>query len=516
MKRRSLLKAFAVSTGNIALPFPLLTTDKTRSIIQDASPKKSPIFARTAKETVDSAEFTFTVDKGARYTHFRLHSPDRFVIDFYNAGIYGIDNLKSFSSNLIPRVRIGHPDLNTARIVFDLNAPAHMETEFFDDLLGSHLRVLITAQNPIAIIKLDRNQPQLQTQQDIDKSPLGKLRVDAGSAGEEKKPLAATQIDKTEIAEKKVEIKSTTEEKKPLAATQVDETETAEQKVEIKSTTEEKKPLAATQIDDTETAKQKVEIKSTAEKKKSIAATQIDRTKTARRNVNDRIIVIDPGHGGIDPGTIGAGGTKEKDVVLTVAKRLQEQLNKIDGYQAHLTRNGDQFLSLKKRVSIVQEHKANLSISLHVDAFHDRSISGASVYCLNENSALPTDPFVKALVEKENGVDRILGSKLAGSLSRSLDWLRMDAMHRLTLFNARIFGKKLIKSMENNQQINVQYNRVKQADFFILKTPATPSALVEMGFLSNPDDERLIKDEVYQNHLSLALTQGVSHYLHLG
>ncbi len=466
MKRRSLLKVLAVSSGNIALPIPIFTKNDAAIIIGNEKQKKSPVYAKTVKNTQDSTLFTFTVGKGVRYSHFHLDSPDRFVIDFYNAGIFGIDNLKIFSNALISRVRVGHPDATTARIVFDMKAQARMETKFFDDILGSHLTINISpeAVGPVA----DKNTTSEKT------AP---------------KP-------ETESAPAKAEPPVTKEENQPEAA-----------KAEIENTTDKS---------ETENIAVKSEAKAVEHPVPKAQPVRASRpTRKTVRNSTDRIIVIDPGHGGIDPGTIGANGTKEKDVVLEVAKRLQERLNSIDGYQAHLTRDDDRFLTLKKRVSIVQEHKANLAISLHVDAFHDPTINGASVYCLKEHSNLSDDPFVRELVKKENGVDLTWSIHTDDSLSRSLEMLRMNTMHRLTLFNARIFAKKLLKSMAKSHMINLQYNRLKQADFFILKTPAIPSALVELGFLSNPNDERLVKDESYQDHLSMVLSQGVSHYLHL-
>ncbi|MBF0358385.1 MAG: N-acetylmuramoyl-L-alanine amidase [Magnetococcales bacterium] len=415
MKRRSLLKFFALSTGNIALPLPLFNLDGT--LKSKPTPQtKATVTAKRAEELPGIAEFTFLVDKNISYSPFHLDSPNRFVIDFVNAGIYGIDNLKKFKNSLILKVRVGHPTEDNVRVVFDLSEPIHMDTAIFSKNSNSYLKVRITAKTTAHLL-------------------------------------------------------STTTKKEILV-----------EDLEIK------------------------------EKQKKIVASQPKKVVTAN-NKPDRIIVIDPGHGGIDPGTIGAGGTKEKDVVLAVAKKVQERLNKIDGYQAYLTRYGDHFLNLKKRVAIMQEHKADLSISLHVDAYHDPSINGAAVYCLNENSELPIDPLIKMLMEKENSVRWANNIGFVGPINRSSDWSQLASIRKETLYNARIFGKNLIKSMESSHKINLQYNRVKRADFFILKTPATPSALVEMGFLSNPNDEQKIKDETYQDHISLALTQGVSRYL---
>jgi N-acetylmuramoyl-L-alanine amidase len=410
MKRRSLLKFFALSTGNIALPMPLFKLEGVPKKAQLSNTStKTTVTAQQIYEDMGSTQLIFRIDKKLSYRDFHLDSPTRFVIDFYNSGIYGIDNLKGFTNSLIKKVRVGHPRKNTARVAMDLSEQAITKASIHSDISGSYLKIILISKN-------NQNKP----------------------------------------ATKKLE-----------------------------ATTNQPK------------------IRTSQPAKQTVATVK-----------EDKIIVIDPGHGGIDPGTIGAGGTKEKDVVLAVAKRLQAQLNKIAGYQAYLTRDDDKYLSLKKRVAIVQEFKANLSISLHLDAYHDKSIHGASVYCLNEKGRLPIDPLIKMLMEKENSIRWATNDSNNHHLAASsTDWMFMDNMHRTTLVNARVFGKDLLKSLAKNRQINLQYNRVKRADFFILKTPSTPSALVEMGFLSNLNDERLIKDETYQNNISQALSQGVSRYL---
>jgi N-acetylmuramoyl-L-alanine amidase len=454
MKRRSLLKLFALSTGNIALPLPLLGTEGTLNLLPE---KKFPVFAKTVKEIPGATEFAFTVDKGSRYKHFFLDSPNRLVIDFYNAGIFGIDTLKRFSNDFILKVRVGHPGKTTARVVFDLGEEARMTVNAVKGPLVTHLKVHIS--------KVRQDTPTSQKTLPP-KEESGSLQVEA----EAEEALQSRESDTQKLEVSRREVQSPELQKREMEYA-LDET---------------RDPVVSQQL----------------------------KGPNRSLKIRDKIIVIDPGHGGIDPGTIGAEGTREKDVVLAVAKRVEERLNQIEGYQAILTRNDDRYLSLKKRVAIVQECQAHLSLSLHVDAFHDSSIRGASVYCLNENSSLPIDPRAQELSNKENGGRGVFDFDLANSMDHSLEWFQKDIIHRLTLSNARIFGKNLIHSMEKNQAIDLQYNRVKRADFFILKTPATPSALVEMAFLSNAFDEQLIQDEIYQDHFSLALTQGVSRYLH--
>ncbi|MBF0381861.1 MAG: N-acetylmuramoyl-L-alanine amidase [Magnetococcales bacterium] len=413
MKRRSLLKVFALSTGNIALPMPIFKLEGGQITAKKSNiSAKTTVTAQHVFEDGNATELIFRIDKELSYRDFHLDSPTRFVVDFFNSGIYGIDNLKGFSNSLIKKIRVGHPKKETVRVVIDLNELALTKTSIQSDISGPYLKVTLLA-----------------------KSTANR---------------AAPHKTRRELA--------------------------------------------------------------TSNKQPKTRASQVKKQRSVTSG--DKIIVIDPGHGGIDPGTIGDGGTYEKDVVLAVAQRLQEKLNKTPGYQAYLTRDGDKFLSLKNRVGIVREHKAHLAISLHVDAYHDKSINGASVYCLNENGILPVDPLIKMLMEKENSIrwaNKTNSSPL--SVNSYQDWLHVGNINRKTLVKARVFGKKLLKSLASNQKINLQYNRVKRADFFILKNPATPSALVEMGFLSNPNDERLIKDETYQEHLSQALSQGVTRYL---
>ncbi|MBF0192112.1 MAG: N-acetylmuramoyl-L-alanine amidase [Magnetococcales bacterium] len=198
---------------------------------------------------------------------------------------------------------------------------------------------------------------------------------------------------------------------------------------------------------------------------------------TAVRGKNkkkDIVIVLDPGHGGIDPGAIGAGGVREKDVALAVARRVAREINATPGYKAFLTRNEDRFIGLSRRCAIARNHNADLFISLHADAFHIPSARGASVYCLSERDRPTPVPANR----------------------RSL-----------------MLGNTLLSAIANTPSLSLHFKTIKQARFAVLKTREIPSVLVEMAFLSNRQEEMLLRKNSHQASLAKALTQGAKNFV---
>ena len=228
----------------------------------------------------------------------------------------------------------------------------------------------------------------------------------------------------------------------------------------------------------------------------------------SRRVGRDVIVVIDPGHGGEDPGAVGKGGTMEKEVALEVAKKFSRQLNRIKGFKAHLTRTGDYSVSLKQRVSIAREYNADLFISLHADAFKFPSARGASVYCLSERGKPEPDRAIRRLVQQENSADLIGGVDLAQVADREVRGILMDLSQRDSLNRALAFGGNLLASLKKVPSLKLHFRDIKQAGFAVLKAPDIPSVLVEMAFLSNVDEERLLRKRDYQEALVGALTHG--------
>ncbi len=223
------------------------------------------------------------------------------------------------------------------------------------------------------------------------------------------------------------------------------------------------------------------------------------------------IVALDPGHGGEDPGAIGPGGTREKDVVLQIAKRLEARLNdtKIKGnpVRAYLTRDADYFVPLYSRVKKAQRVKADLFISLHADAFFKPDPQGASVFALSTKGA--SSAAARWMAEKENAADKVGGLNVRtndATVQRTL----LDMSTTAQIKDSLRLGSAVLG--EVGQVGKLHKPRVEQAGFAVLKAPDIPSVLVETAFISNPDEEARLRSEAYQNQLADAIHKGIVRY----
>ncbi|MBF0612837.1 MAG: AMIN domain-containing protein [Magnetococcales bacterium] len=239
-------------------------------------------------------------------------------------------------------------------------------------------------------------------------------------------------------------------------------------------------------------------------------ATTQEAPPSKRSSGREVVVVLDPGHGGEDPGAVGAGGTYEKNVVLAVARKLERYINGVPGMRAHLTRTGDYYIPLGKRVAIARNHEADFFISIHADAFTVRTARGASVYCLSEKGKPPPDRAVRQLVERENSADLIGGVDLSAVSDREVAGILMDLSQRDAINRGLNLGKNLLTSLKG--VTGLKFNAVQQAGFMVLKAPDIPSTLVELAFLSNPDEEKLLRQESHQDVLARALLRGAQQF----
>lgn len=222
------------------------------------------------------------------------------------------------------------------------------------------------------------------------------------------------------------------------------------------------------------------------------------------------IIVIDPGHGGKDPGAIGQDGTKEKNVVLAIAQRLARLINQQPNLHAVLTRDGDYFVPLRERLKLARRGRADIFMSIHADSFYDDRSTGVSVYALSHHGA--TTEAARWLARRENtselgGVD--LGE--LGDKSVVLRSVLIDLAQTATTTDSLRLGVSILNSLDNMTELH--YTRVEQAPFVVLKSPDIPSILVETGFISNPSEEAKLRSENYQNKIAQALLNGIGIYL---
>jgi len=234
---------------------------------------------------------------------------------------------------------------------------------------------------------------------------------------------------------------------------------------------------------------------------------QLAPRKPALRPRNERrLIVVDAGHGGPDPGTIGPSGIYEKHITLAMARELKKQLEGTGRYKVALTRKRDVFIRLRERVRKSRDAGADLFISLHADSVKDRRISGPAVYTLSENAS---DKEAAALAHKENKSDLIAGIDLTHE-SREVTNILIDLAQRESMNQSAIFAEHLVKEIKRD--IKVLRNTHRFAGFAVLKAPDVPSVLLEMGFLSNSRDERNLRSRSYRQKFANALRRGIDNY----
>ena len=227
----------------------------------------------------------------------------------------------------------------------------------------------------------------------------------------------------------------------------------------------------------------------------------------------DRLIIIalDPGHGGEDPGAIGPAGTREKDVVLSVALKLRDRINKsvIGGnpMRAFLTRDADFFVPLNQRVQKAQSVKADLFVSIHADAFTTPEASGASVFALSDKGA--TSASARWLANKENAADAIGGINIKAK-DMQVQKVMLDMSTTAQIKDSLHLGSTVLKEIGGLGRLHKA--QVEQAGFAVLKAPDIPSVLIESAFISNPDEEQKLRSDAYQEQLADAVMRGISRY----
>ena len=217
------------------------------------------------------------------------------------------------------------------------------------------------------------------------------------------------------------------------------------------------------------------------------------------------IVAVDAGHGGDDPGAIGHGGTREKDVTLAIARALAQRINEEPGMRAVLTRNRDEFIELKDRIRRAQDAKADLFVSVHADSIRDASIAGASVYVLSERGA--TDEAARWLADRENSADRMGGGVPLAGKDPQLDSVLIDLSQTATISASMIAAERVLLALDSVGE--VRKPRVQQAGFYVLKSRAMASMLVETAYISNPQEERRLRTSAQQDKLASAIFSGI-------
>ncbi len=226
------------------------------------------------------------------------------------------------------------------------------------------------------------------------------------------------------------------------------------------------------------------------------------------KNKNSPVIVmLDPGHGGEDPGAIGYKRTREKDIVLQIARRTYSLLKKEPNIKVYMTRNEDVFIPLKVRVAKARSLHADLFVSIHADAFASRSVRGSSVFALSTRGA--SSSAASYLAQTQNDADQIGGVSRSGD--KYLDNTILDLVQKTTLSNGVLLGSAILNRMKNVNKLHKP--SIEKAGFAVLKAPDIPSVLVETAFISNIAEEQKLKTAAFQNQVSKAIVDGIKDYL---
>lgn len=246
------------------------------------------------------------------------------------------------------------------------------------------------------------------------------------------------------------------------------------------------------------------EADATPNKARQVTAPAVKSAKPTKPAVRTRLIALDPGHGGRDPGALGVRGTQEKGVVMAIARQLQAELQVGGVYRVMLTRSGDSYVPLRERVARAQTAKADLFLSLHADAHADSDIRGASVYTLSEDAS---DREAAMLAARENRADATAGFRF-GHEPDNVAQALFAMSQRGTVNDSRRLADTIVQSFARNG-VRLLPRTHRQAGFAVLTSPDIPAALVELGYLSNPQDERLLTVPQHQIALARALRASV-------
>ncbi|NOT14724.1 MAG: AMIN domain-containing protein [Methylotenera sp.] len=414
----------------------------------------------------DYTRITLESAKPIVYKMSVLKSPDRIVVDIENIALNAA--LKSLSDKIlasdpyISKVRVAKYKPNTLRLVVDLKSEVK-PTMMTLLPAGSYQHRLVLDIYPI-------------------KDPLMAMldERNAPSASTETASLPNTEL-VLQTSPSHVEVNSPPN---TSASQEVVGNTTPNDSAQVK-TTDETKPSDLTQPEKTDVLEPK-------------------------SNIGDGrkiIIAIDAGHGGEDPGAAGASGTHEKDITLMVAKKLKSKIDATPNMRGVLTRDGDYFIPLHGRVVKARNLQADLFISIHADAFTNPAARGSSVFALSEKGA--TSASARYLAKKENESDLIGGVSL-NIKDPVLVRILLDLSQTATINDSLKLGKAVLGKIGEINKLHK--NHVEQAGFAVLKSPDIPSILVETAFISNPEEERKLNDDAYQDQLVSSILAGIVKY----
>jgi N-acetylmuramoyl-L-alanine amidase len=235
----------------------------------------------------------------------------------------------------------------------------------------------------------------------------------------------------------------------------------------------------------------------------------IKRASESYKPGRDVVIAIDAGHGGHDPGALGSSRTREKDVALQISRRLAAKINAERGMKAVLVRDGDYYVDHVRRMAIAHKHDADLFVSIHADAFKDRRANGATVYALSLGRASSEE--ARLLAERENAAVMVGGVSL-NDKDRVLAEVLLDLSQNAAMSASLDVGEHVVQSLKGT--VRVRRDSVQQGNLVVLTSPDMPSILIETGYITNPGDEKRLRDATQQSKLASSILGGIRNYFY--
>jgi N-acetylmuramoyl-L-alanine amidase len=235
----------------------------------------------------------------------------------------------------------------------------------------------------------------------------------------------------------------------------------------------------------------------------------VKRASESYKPGRDVVIAIDAGHGGHDPGALGSSRTREKDVALQISRRLAAKINAERGMKAVLVRDGDYYVDHVRRMAIAQKHDADLFVSIHADAFKDRRANGATVYALSLGRASSEE--ARLLAERENAAVMVGGVSL-NDKDRVLAEVLLDLSQNAAMSASLDVGEHVVQSLHGT--VRVRRDSVQQGNLVVLTSPDMPSILIETGYITNPSDEKRLRDATHQSKLAGSILGGIRNYFY--
>ena len=418
------------------------------SVLSPLPAAAAQILAVRVWPAADYTRVTLENDSDLKATHFVVPDPQRLVVDIegldLNPTLKGLVAKITSNDPYIKQVRVGQNRPNVVRLVFDLKEEIKPQV-FTLEPVGAYKHRLIFDLYPIT--------PVDPIAEMIEKGDW--LRDPAAPVGKTELPGALPG---------------------PLARQESDMPATVVVRPELPAPVKPEPPAPA-------------------------------RPAPAQKVARMITIALDPGHGGEDPGAIGASGSREKDIVLSIAKRLKFKLEELPNMRVMLTRDGDYFVPLGTRVDKARKVQADLFVSIHADAFVEPSARGSSVFVLSEKGA--SSSTARWLANKENLADAIGGVNLYGQ-DKQLASVLLDLSTTAQISDSLKLGKAVLSEIGGIARLH--RGSVEQAGFAVLKAPDTPSILIETAFISNPEEEAKLKDNGYQDQIAAAIAKGIKTY----